>query len=84
MDRTGLRDQEKLETITHPTIEPRQHNESPSQKASWPRWERKGKEKSSIARLCTWIVDHQISESIYRAANAQQRACTDICSQAYP
>ena len=33
---------------------------SPSQKTAMPRWRGKGKEKSPIAHMCTWIVDHQI------------------------
>jgi hypothetical protein len=53
-------DQEKHEILLH---EHRQHNESPSQKTMIPRWRSKGKEKSSIALLCTWIVDHQIGIS---------------------
>ncbi|ETI23757.1 hypothetical protein G647_05563 [Cladophialophora carrionii CBS 160.54] len=57
-------DQEKLEPISATTPGLRQHNESPSQKTAWPRWERKGKERSTIARMCTWVVEHQISISL--------------------
>lgn len=55
-------DQEKLEQITQSTVDRRQHNDTPSQKTAWPRWESKGKEKSSIALACTWVVEHQISK----------------------
>lgn len=40
----------------------RAHNASPSQKTAMPRWRVKGKEKSTIALACTWVVDHQIGE----------------------
>ena len=29
-----------------------------------PRWRARGKEKSSVALACTWVVDHQISELV--------------------
>ncbi|KIW76218.1 hypothetical protein Z517_10964 [Fonsecaea pedrosoi CBS 271.37] len=64
MDRMSVPDQEKLEQISHLTMEHHQHSQSPSQKTAWPRWERKGKEKSTIACACTWVVDHQISISV--------------------
>lgn len=51
-------DQEKQTMMTAPT-EPRQH-EGPSQKTALPRWKNRGKEESSVALACTWIVDHQI------------------------
>jgi len=51
-------DQEKLEMAT--TVEHRPHRGSPSQKTALPRWRIKGKEKSSVALACTWVVDHQI------------------------
>lgn len=54
-------DQEKLVTGSVMAIEHRQHNVSPSQKTAMPRWRGKGKEKSTIAHACTWVVDHQIS-----------------------
>ncbi len=56
--RSGL-DQEKQTLPPH--AEHRQH-EGPSQKTALPRWRNRGKEKSSIALVCTWVVDHQISE----------------------
>jgi hypothetical protein len=55
--RTGL-DQEK-QTMSYHQTEHRQHD-GPSQKTALPRWRNKGKEKSTIALACTWIVDHQI------------------------
>ncbi|KAI1623124.1 acyl-CoA-dependent ceramide synthase [Exophiala viscosa] len=57
-------DQEKLETITDLTLERRSHNAAPSQKTAWPRWVRRGREKSSIALACAWVVEHQISISL--------------------
>ena len=44
------------------SLEPEhRHNDAPSQKTAIPRW-RRGKEKSTIALVCTWIVDRQISK----------------------
>jgi hypothetical protein len=54
-------DQEKFGTSGDMAIEHRPHNASPSQKTAMPRWRGKGKEKSTIAHACTWVVDHQIS-----------------------
>ncbi|KEF60460.1 uncharacterized protein A1O9_02021 [Exophiala aquamarina CBS 119918] len=59
----SLRDQEKLERVAHPQTDHRQHNVSP-QKRALLRWQQKGKEKSSIALACTWVVDHQITISL--------------------
>lgn len=56
----SLVDQEQLKKA--PTHREHWHSkESPSQKTFMPRWHAKGKEKSSVALACTWIVDHQIS-----------------------
>ncbi|KAJ9604034.1 Sphingosine N-acyltransferase lag1 [Cladophialophora chaetospira] len=63
MNPNGASDQEKMAQSSHTIPVHRQHKDSPSQKTAWPRWERKGKEKSTIARVCTWIVDHQIGIS---------------------
>ncbi|KAJ9494760.1 Sphingosine N-acyltransferase lag1 [Exophiala xenobiotica] len=57
-------DQEKLEKITEQTLDRRSHNETPSQKTAWPRWHRKGKQRSTTAVACSWVVDHQISISL--------------------
>src|SRR5271168_1224159 len=54
-------DQEKLVTDNVMDQKHRPHNASPSQKTAMPRWRGKGKEKSTIAHACTWVVDHQIS-----------------------
>ena len=56
-------DSEKLQPVFPAHLE-RQHNDSPSQKTAMPRWRSRGKEKSSIALACTWIVNHQISMSV--------------------
>ena len=64
MDGNGMVDQEKTAQLHHNTPALHQHNESPSQKATWPRWDRKGKERSTIARMCTWVVDHQIGKDV--------------------
>lgn len=62
-DVNGTRfDQEKLRIQAH--LEQRQHSDSPSQKTAMPRWRPKGKEKSSIALACMWIVEHQIGISL--------------------
>src|SRR5436305_9693176 len=61
-------DQEKLAMSSVVAGEHRPHNASPSQKTAMPRWRGKGKEKSTIARACTWIVDHQISIVPYDTA----------------
>lgn len=53
-------DQEKLQS-SPAVIERRQHNDMPFQKMAMPRWNAKGKEKSSLQLACTWVVDHQIS-----------------------
>lgn len=55
------RDQEKLE-IQHKSPERRPHNDAPSQKTAMPRWPRRGKGKSTMAHVCSWIVEHQIGE----------------------
>lgn len=59
----NMHDQEKLDRIAHLSAEHRQHNVSPSQKRALLRWQQKGKEKSSIALACTWVVDHQIGKN---------------------
>jgi hypothetical protein len=67
MDRVRIpsdMDQVKSGTSGAMAVEPRSHNASPSQKTAMPRWRRKGKEKSTIAHACTWVVDHQISTVI--------------------
>ncbi|KAL6243231.1 Sphingosine N-acyltransferase lag1 [Rhinocladiella similis] len=64
MTRVQGPDREKLEEIRRKSPERRSHNEAPSQKMAWPRWERKGKEKSSVALACSWVVDHQIGISL--------------------
>ena len=69
-------DQEKHEILLS---EHRQHNVSPSQKTAMPRWRSKGKEKSSIALMCTWIVDHQIGMPFRQHCFAFD---TDLPSQA--
>lgn len=57
-------DQEKSAIASGMAMEHRSHNTSPSQKTAIPRWRAKGKEKSTIALACTWVVDHQISMSL--------------------
>lgn len=59
----ALHDQEKLNRTAHVSTEHRQHNVSPSQKRTFLRWPQKGKEKSSVALACTWVVDHQIGNN---------------------
>ncbi|EHY59147.1 Sphingosine N-acyltransferase lag1 [Exophiala dermatitidis] len=63
MDCKNLKDQEKLERICQSTTNRRPHNETPSQKTAWPRWHERGKQKSSVALACAWVVDHQIAIS---------------------
>ncbi|EXJ81157.1 hypothetical protein A1O3_07447 [Capronia epimyces CBS 606.96] len=64
MDHRSLADQEKLERISQPASNRRPHNDAPSQKTAWPRWHKRGKEKSSLALAGTWAVDHQIGLSL--------------------
>jgi len=74
-------DQEKLETITDLTLERRSNNVAPSQKTAWPRWARRGREKSTIALACAWVVEHQISKE-YRG-KYQNEPKTNTRPQAY-
>ena len=57
-------DQEKLSPPDQSAAEYKSHNASPSQKTAIPRWRFRGKEKSSIQLLCTWIVEHQIGKAL--------------------
>lgn len=54
-------DQEKLQEVTRHS-ERRQHNDAPSQKTAMPRWPRRGKGKSTVSHICSWVVEHQIGE----------------------
>ncbi|KIV91354.1 hypothetical protein PV10_05900 [Exophiala mesophila] len=64
-DHSNLIDQEKVQQPPVQMVEHRQHAQSPSQKTVLPRWHKKGKERSTIALICSWMVDHQISISFY-------------------
>lgn len=57
----ALGDQEKQQ-MSQLVKEHRTHD-GPLQKIAFPRWRLRGKKRSTLALMCAWVVDHQISRT---------------------
>lgn len=69
-------DQEKQQ-MTQAAKEHRQRD-GPLQKIAFPRWRLRTKPRSTLASVCAWVVDHQISETTLPTIHSIQLTCTGI------